>query len=69
MFEPIIVPGYKTLLQPISTLSPRKAPTLFKLVLSIISPFISILDLSLFWLAVITPAPRWDLYPIIESPI
>ena len=68
VFIPIIVPGFNTLLHPTSTLSPRKAPTFFKLVFNLSIPLMNTMLLSLFKLEVIAPAPKWALYPIIESP-
>ena len=64
-----MVPGFKTELQPTSTLSPIIAPTFFKLVSSFSSKYLIITNfLSDFTLEIIEPAPKCDLYPKIESP-
>ena len=69
VFFPITVPGFNTLPQPTSTLSPSIAPIFF-IPVSIFSVpfFITINFLSDFTFDVIEPAPIWDLYPNIESP-
>ena len=58
------VPGFRTLLQPTSTLSPSMAPIFFRPVSTETpSPFTTTRVLSLFTLEVMEPAPIWALKP------
>lgn len=66
---PIIVPGFKTELHPTSDKSPKIAPSFLKPVSILSVPYFTFTNVpSDFKLEVIAPAPKWDLYPNIESP-